>query len=37
MRETRRRVLDQFGIALEPEIRFWGFDQEELASVGAAA
>jgi UDP-N-acetylmuramate dehydrogenase len=37
MRETRRRVIDQFGIALEPEIRFWGFDPEELASVGAAA
>lgn len=37
MRETRRRVLEQFGIALEPEIRFWGFDPDELSSVGAAA
>ncbi|MEJ2483320.1 MAG: UDP-N-acetylmuramate dehydrogenase [Gemmatimonadota bacterium] len=35
MRETRRRVLDRFGIALEPEIRFWGFEPEELESVGA--
>jgi UDP-N-acetylmuramate dehydrogenase len=37
MRETHRRVLDQFGIALEPEIRFWGFAPGELASVGVAA
>ena len=37
MRETRRRVIDRFGIALEPEFRFWGFDADELASVGAAA
>ena len=37
MRETRRRVLDQHGVALEPEIRFWGFEPEELESVGAAA
>jgi len=35
MSETRRRALDQFGIALEPEIRFWGFETEELRSVGA--
>lgn len=37
MRETRRRVREQVGVALEPEIRFWGFDPDELASVGAAA
>ena len=37
MRETRRRVLEQHGVALEPEIRFWGFEPEELASVGAVA
>ncbi|MGW8283157.1 MAG: UDP-N-acetylmuramate dehydrogenase, partial [Gemmatimonadota bacterium] len=35
MRETRRRVLEQIGVALEPEIRFWGFEPEELKSVGA--
>ncbi len=35
MRETRRRVLAKFGVALEPEIRFWGFEPEELKSVGA--
>ena len=37
MRETRRRVLEQVGIALEPEIRFWGFDAEVLQSVGAVS
>lgn len=37
MSETRRRALDQFGIALEPEIRFWGFETEELRSVGAVS
>jgi len=37
MRETRRRVLEQHGVALEPEIRFWGFESEELESVGAVA
>ncbi len=35
MAETRRRVHDNEGIWLEPEIRLWGFDAEELASVGA--
>lgn len=35
MAETRRRVHDNEGIWLEPEIRLWGFDVEELASVGA--
>ena len=35
MAETRRRGLEELGVALEPEIRLWGFDPEELASVGA--
>ena len=34
MAETRRRVHENEGIWLEPEIRLWGFDAEELASVG---
>ena len=37
MCETRRRVLEHVGIALEPEIRFWGFETEELQSVGAVS
>lgn len=37
MAETRRRVHDLEGIWLEPEIRLWGFDEEERASVGGAA
>jgi len=37
MRETRRRVFEQVGIALEPEIRFWGFEPDELRSVGAVS
>jgi len=37
MRETRRRVLEQHGVALQPEIRFWGFEPEELESVGAVS
>ena len=37
MRETRRRVLEQVGVALEPEIRFWGFETEELECVGAVS
>lgn len=37
MRETRRRVLEETGARLEPEIRFWGFDADELRSVGVAA
>jgi UDP-N-acetylmuramate dehydrogenase len=37
MRETRRRVMEQTGACLEPEIRFWGFTGEELRSVGAAS
>jgi UDP-N-acetylmuramate dehydrogenase len=36
MRETRRRVVEQTGARLEPEIRFWGFEAEELRSVGVA-
>ncbi|MCL7971178.1 MAG: FAD-binding protein [marine benthic group bacterium] len=37
MSETRRRVADTEGIWLQPEICLWGFDAEELDSVGAAA
>jgi UDP-N-acetylmuramate dehydrogenase len=37
MRETRRRVHEEIGIWLEPEIVLWGFDAAALASVGAAA
>ena len=36
MAETRRRAQERLGVALEPEIHFWGFDADELASVGAA-
>jgi UDP-N-acetylmuramate dehydrogenase len=35
MAETRRRVHDEVGIWLEPEIRLWGFEPEELSAVGA--
>ena len=35
MSETRRRVLEEVGIALEPEIVFWGFSEEALRQVGA--
>ncbi|UCC74781.1 MAG: UDP-N-acetylmuramate dehydrogenase [Gemmatimonadota bacterium] len=34
--ETRQRVLHETGIALEPEIQFWGFPDEVLRDVGAA-
>ncbi len=34
MAETRRRVKDQIGVDLEPEIRLWGFAPDELAAVG---
>ena len=37
MAETRRRVHEAEGIWLEPEICLWGFEPEELASVGAAS
>ena len=36
MAETRRRVREQAGVDLEPEIRLWGFEPHELASVGVA-
>jgi UDP-N-acetylmuramate dehydrogenase len=35
MLDTRRRVLDETGIALEPEIEFWGFSEETLRRLGA--
>lgn len=35
MAETRRRVLEETGVELSPEIRLWGFEPEELAAVGA--
>jgi UDP-N-acetylmuramate dehydrogenase len=37
MTETRRRVLQETGIALEPEIQFWGFSDEVLRDLGALA
>lgn len=37
MAETRRRVREQTGVLLSPEIRLWGFTDEELAAVGAPA
>lgn len=36
MAETWRRAHEELGLRLTPEIRLWGFDEEELASVGAA-
>jgi UDP-N-acetylmuramate dehydrogenase len=36
MLETRRRVLEETGIALEPEIQFWGFKEDVLRELGAA-
>lgn len=35
MRETRRRISEEFGIDLWPEVRLWGFDDELLAELGA--
>ncbi|MFW6040153.1 MAG: UDP-N-acetylmuramate dehydrogenase [Gemmatimonadota bacterium] len=35
MAETRRRVREETGVELSPEIRLWGFEPEELAAVGA--
>lgn len=35
MAETRRRVREETGILLSPEIRLWGFEAEEMAAVGA--
>lgn len=37
MIETRRRVLRETGIALEPEIQFWGFSDEVMRELGAPA
>lgn len=34
MAETRRRVLRETGIALEPEIQFWGFSDDVLRELG---
>jgi UDP-N-acetylmuramate dehydrogenase len=34
MRETRRRVREATGVALEPEIQLWGFTPDELEDVG---
>lgn len=36
MAETRRRVHEETGVLLSPEIRLWGFSAEELAAVGAS-
>jgi UDP-N-acetylmuramate dehydrogenase len=36
MRTTRERVREREGILLEPEIRFWGVDEETLRALGAA-
>jgi UDP-N-acetylmuramate dehydrogenase len=36
MLETRRRVSSETGIALEPEIQFWGFSRDVLVELGAA-
>lgn len=35
MLETRARVERETGIRLQPEIRFWGFDEATLRAVGA--
>jgi UDP-N-acetylmuramate dehydrogenase len=35
MLETRRRVHEETGILLEPEIHFWGFPEEVLRGLGA--
>ncbi|NIR46133.1 MAG: UDP-N-acetylmuramate dehydrogenase [Gemmatimonadetes bacterium] len=37
MVETRRRVLEETGIALEPEIVFWGFEREVLDELGVTS
>jgi len=34
MAETRRRVNERDGVLLEPEICLWGFEADELATVG---
>lgn len=35
MIETRKRVYDETGILLEPEIHFWGFPEDVLRELGA--
>ncbi|MBI4408115.1 MAG: FAD-binding protein [Gemmatimonadetes bacterium] len=35
MLETRRRVRDQLGIVLHPEVRLWGFPDDLLRELGA--
>ena len=37
MAETRSRVLDEVGVALEPELHFWGFPAEVLEKLGASS
>ena len=34
MAETRRRIQEEVGVNLEPEIRLWGFSPDELAALG---
>lgn len=36
MAETWRRAREELGVRMDPEICLWGFEPEELASVGAA-
>lgn len=36
MAETHRRAREELGVRLEPEIRLWGFSEEERRSVGDA-
>ncbi|HAM14364.1 MAG TPA: UDP-N-acetylenolpyruvoylglucosamine reductase [Eggerthellaceae bacterium] len=33
IRDVRSRVLDSSGVALEPEVRFWGFSPEQLGEL----
>jgi UDP-N-acetylmuramate dehydrogenase len=35
MVRTRERVYERLGILLEPEVRFWGFDEATLRALGA--
>lgn len=37
MLETRRRVREQTGIELEPEIEFWGFEEDVLSELGVVS
>lgn len=37
MIETRRRVLEDAGVALEPELHFWGFAVEVLEQLGVSS